>query len=281
MREIPPVFRRFWPQILYFCVPAVFFMAFVLLYRPSGMCAFMDMGRGALPFNVTISGSIIFGVILMARLVFYLLRGRMKMDWPLYVSWCVGELFLCAAFLSLFLVLRYRGDVPYFDVLGKCMAIVAATLSYPYAVLTMALALRRSEEDQAAADQTLMRFQDENKRVKLVIASSAVLYIMARENYVQVFYLDGERVKDYVLRASMKGIEELATRHGLLRSHRSYFVNPSHIKVLRKDREGQVAALLDVPASAASATRGVSSSGGSVTIPVSKRYADALSSILG
>ena len=281
MREIPPVFRRFWPQILYFCVPMAFFMAFVLLYRPSGMSTFMDMGRGALSFNVTISGSIIFGVILMARLVFYLLRDRMKMDWTLYISWCVGELFLCAAFLSLFLVLRYKGDVPYFDVLGKCMAIVAATLCYPYAVLTMALALRRRETVPSETEAGLMRFQDENKREKLVIASSAVLYIMARENYVQVFYLDGERVRDYVLRTSMKGIEDLAMRHGLLRSHRSYFVNPSHIRVLRKDREGQMVALLDVQSSAAPAAYGAGSSAGAVTIPVSKRYADALSSVLG
>lgn len=281
MKEIPPIFRQFWPQILYFCVPPLFFMTFVLLYRPEGICTLMDMGRGALSFNVTIATCIIFGLILLTRVTFFLLRRVMKLGWSLYLSWCLGELFLCAAFLSLFFVLRYRGSIPYFDVLGRCLAIVSSILTYPYAVLTMAFALHKSGERAVEAEAELIRFQDENKRVKLVISTSAVLYIMARENYVQIFYLDGERIKDYVLRTSMKGIEELITRHGLLRSHRSYFVNPSHIEVLRKDREGQVAALLDVHASAAPASYGLSSSEGAVTIPVSKRYAEAIAAALG
>lgn len=281
MKEIPPIFRRFWPQILYFCVTPAFFMTFVLLYHPAGICSFMDMGRGQLSFNVTISTCIILGLILITRIVFFVLRKVMKLDWSLYLSWCVGELFLCAAFLSLFFVLRYRGTIPYFDVLGRCLAIVASVLTYPYAVITMALALHKSGQRAVEAEAQLIRFQDENKRVKLVISSAAVLFIMARENYVQIFYLDSERIKDYVLRTSMKGIEELITRHGLVRSHRSYFVNPAHIDVLRKDREGQVVAQLDVPASAAPASYGISSSEGAVTIPVSKRYADALSAVLG
>jgi len=281
MKEIPPIFRRFWPQILYFCVPPAFFMAFVLLYRPERICSFIDMGRGMLSFNVTISTCIIFGLILLTRITFFLLRKVAKMDWPLYIAWCCGELFLCAAFLSLFFVLRYKGDIPYFDVLGRCLAIVASVLTYPYAVITMAFALHKSGQRAAEAEAELIRFQDENKRVKLVIATSAVLFIMARENYVQIFYLDGERIKDYILRTSMKGIEDLITRHGLVRSHRSYFVNPSHIEVLRKDKEGQVVALLDIPSSAAPASYGISSSEGAVTIPVSKRYADELSAVLG
>ncbi|MCQ2146547.1 MAG: LytTR family transcriptional regulator [Bacteroidales bacterium] len=256
-------------------------MAFILLYKPAGIIHFFDMGKGALSFNVSITTCIIFGVLILTRIAFFTLRRVMKLNWDLYVTWCVGELFLCSAFLSLYFVLRYRGTIPYFDVLGVCMAIVFSTIIYPFAVLTMGLALNKSGMRAAAEQDDLIRFQDENKRVKLVIATSAVLFISARENYVQIYYMDGERIKDYVLRTSMKGIEELITKHGLVRSHRSYFVNPTHIEVLRKDREGQTVALLDVPAYAAGTSTGINTSEGSVSIPVSKRYADALTSMLG
>ena len=280
MTQIPPIFRRFWPQIIYFLLPPVFFVAFVLLYKPDGICRFMDMDRGLLSFNVTISACIIFGVLLLSRLLFFLLRRAMKVEWDLYVTWCLAEMFFSASFLSLYFVLRYHGAIPYFDVLGRCLAIVFSIVMYPYLVLTLALALNKSGQRALEREDDLIRFQDDHKRVKLVIASSAVLYIMARENYVQIYYLDGERIKDYVLRTSMKGIEDLITSHGLTRSHRSYFVNPKHIEVLRRDKEGQMVALLDVPASAAPLSSGINVSSGAVSIPVSKRYIDAITAIL-
>ena len=280
MNRIPPIFHKFWPQLLHFVVPPVFFVAFVLLYRPDSICSFMDMGRGLLSFNVTISACIIFGVIFSFRLIFFLLRRAMNMEWDLYVVWCIAEMFVSASFLSLYFVLRYKGSIAYFDVLGRCLALVFSILVYPYMGITMGLALNKSGERAREREDDLIRFQDDHKRVKLVIASSAVLYIMARENYVQIYYLDAERIKDYILRTSMKGIEDLITSKGLVRCHRSYFVNPKHIEVLRRDREGQMVVLLDVPASAAPLSSGINVSSGAVSIPVSKRYIDEITSIL-
>jgi DNA-binding LytR/AlgR family response regulator len=95
-------------------------------------------------------------------------------------------------------------------------------------------------------DDSLMRFMDNTQKLKLVIASSAVLYVEADENYVHIRYMEGDRLKDYPLRASMKSLEELMQKHGLLRCQRSYYINPQHIKVLRRDKEGLITAELDV-----------------------------------
>ena len=45
----------------------------------------------------------------------------------------------------------------------------------------------------------------------------------------------------------MKNIEKAVEGHGIVRSHRSYFVNPSHVKVLRKDKYGFVVAEFNIP----------------------------------
>jgi len=42
-------------------------------------------------------------------------------------------------------------------------------------------------------------------------------------------------------------MEELLVRHGILRCHRSYLINPKHIKLLGKNKEGIVVAELDMP----------------------------------
>ena len=102
------------------------------------------------------------------------------------------------------------------------------------------------EKEKEVYDDSLMRFVDNTQKLKLMIASSAVLYVEADENYVHVRYMEGERVKDYPLRASMKSLEELMQKHGLLRCQRSYYINPNHIKVLRRDKEGMISAELDV-----------------------------------
>ena len=44
----------------------------------------------------------------------------------------------------------------------------------------------------------------------------------------------------------MRSVDELCLSNGLIRCHRSYYVNPSHIKVLRKEKEGVVVAELDM-----------------------------------
>ena len=109
----------------------------------------------------------------------------------------------------------------------------------------MSLAFAGQKEETATYDDTLMRFVDNTQRVKLMIASSAVLYIKAEENYVHIRYMEGDRLKEYALRASMKSLEELMNKHGLIRCQRSYFINPQHVKVLRRDKEGMITAELN------------------------------------
>lgn len=108
-----------------------------------------------------------------------------------------------------------------------------------------------------------MRFYDGRKNLKLVVSASSVLYITAEENYIKISYLDGDQLCDYMLRSSMKSIENLCAEFGLLRCHRSYYVNPRHIKALRKEREGIIVAQIDVEPSR--------------DVPVTKRYYEALS----
>lgn len=108
-----------------------------------------------------------------------------------------------------------------------------------------------------------MRFYDDRHSLKFVITPESLLYISAEENYINIFYAENGKEKTYVLRSSMKAIEELCIDNGMVRCHRSFYVNPRHIEVLRKDKEGVMYAELDVKESR--------------HVPVSKTYYKILS----
>ena len=98
-----------------------------------------------------------------------------------------------------------------------------------------------------------------------MVAADAVLYIQSEENYLKICYLEYDEVKFCTIRSSMKRIEDLCERNGLVRCHRSYFVNKVHVQALQKDKEFTYA-VLDVPAAS--------------RVPVSKNYYEQITTLL-
>ena len=117
---------------------------------------------------------------------------------------------------------------------------------FPYAAITSICTIV-SLKSSRIREVDSVKFTDKNGQVRIVLLKDAILYIKADENYIIIYYKDGEVVKDYTLRSSMSAITPLATRFGLFRCQRSYFVNPTHIIALRKDANDMYSAELDVP----------------------------------
>lgn len=84
--------------------------------------------------------------------------------------------------------------------------------------------------------------------------------------YVMIHYLDRNRVKKFALRSSMRALEEDLLRHGLVRCHRSYFISPPFIKIVRRDESGLIVADMK--------QEGIES------IPISRKYQEEISKIL-
>lgn len=266
MDQLSSIFHKFSTQIWYFLAIPVFFMCFILIYVPFGAREFFDAGRDMYAFNVTMCICIIFGCAVAVRSIFYSIFRKREISYLGYSFWCLGEVMVMSLFCALYMWLIYRIQMPYFSVLGTCAKICILTLDIPYLVITLLLCLFSAGDGQQEPDaDALVRFTDNQQRLKLVIASSAILYIEAEENYVRIHYLESGIEKEYVLRNSMKTIDELVSRHGLVRSHRSYVLNPLHVKVLRKDKDGVILAELDAVTK---------------EIPVSKKHYESLSALL-
>jgi len=241
----------------------VFFLSFILIYRSAWMNQFLEAGLGIV-FNALMLMCILIGVELLSRITLFYVGRWKSINWWQYSLWSLWEVFAFSCFAALYMALVY-GHFGYFPALGKCMQLSLATLLYPYLIFAMLMPLIRPDEEEAA-DEDLVRFIDSTGRLKLVIANDVILYIEAQENYVSIHYMEGEKLREYSLRQSMRGIEELMERHGIIRCQRSYFVNPRHVTVLRRDKEGMIQAELDVM--------------NSKPVPVSPKYYEQLSKML-
>lgn len=263
MNNLPSITTTLRSNLVFLITIPAFWLCFAILYKPYTLEALLNTGDSMYNFNVTIIMCILLGIMLISRGLFLAIHRSIKLDWFKFVFWQICELIIMSLFMALYATLMFRGEFTYFYVVGQCIFQLVSILIYPYVILNLAFAYQAKLEENTIYDDSLMRFHDNAKKLKLMIASSAVLYIEADENYVHVRYMEGDRSKDYALRASMKSLEELMLKHGLVRCQRSYYINPQHIKVLRRDKEGLITAELDIP--------------NQKSIPVSPKYYDALS----
>lgn len=257
--------------LAYIIALPVFFMAFSLLYNPFDIHGFYTFGSHSVGFHLTILACIQLVVISSIRVpLHFVMKGR-RMSIFNYLLICIGELFICSCFMALYSQLINPMPRGWFQSLGQCQNFCTLILCYPSLFFLMYHIIGDINEDRilAGAGRTadnLVKFYDEHKRLKLTIASSAILYVEAQANYVSVHYLESDRPKDFLLRCSMKSIEENITDYGFVRCHRSFIVNPTRVRVLRKETDGLTYAELDVA--------------GINPVPVSKQYFDFLSSKL-
>lgn len=259
----------FLPHLAYSLILPSFFLGSTLLYNPFGIKEYFSFGDFSCGFHLLMLSCIILVCSLIMRLILYVHLEKHDILWWHYGMWCFGESAVMSAFSALYIILFKGTDGDYFTVLPDGLKFIFLTLCYPYGFLIFVRIIRIKDEEladkYAPADHSLVRFLDEHKRLKFTISPSSILYVSSKFNYVKIFYLDGGKVRDYMLRASMKSLEAINSR-ALVRCQRSYFVNPEHVSVLRKDSEGFIFAemnLPDVPA-----------------VPVSKQYYDHLAALL-
>ena len=262
MQQIPSSVLSLTSLLLHILSLPAFFLCFVLLYQSAWMIRFLSIDGSMTTFNTVILMCIMTGVLCGSRIPMTACRKHLHLPWVYYILWSMAEWVVTALFMALYMTLMYHGSQGYFLVTGRCMLLLLATITYPYIIINLLMYAARPTQG-ASKEEGLVRFHDSTQKLKLVIAADSVLYIKADENYVHIHYTENERIKEFALRNSMRSIEDTVQKYGIVRCQRSFFVNPKHVKVLRKDKEGVIVAELDAS--------------GIKPIPVSPRYYNTLS----
>ena len=248
-------------QLVFFT--AVFALFFINVYAPFGVDMWFHVSRWQLLFYsslVTLTGVL---VVVLSRIIMYFVSRKHPVNYWQYLFWVIAEVFFMALFYTFYAKLILHDTRFFPDLLKVTVQNTALILLLPYAVLWLyfswkneRLKLEKLSQGLAPADQAKMMipFADEKGVLRFSVKMDNLLYLEASDNYVNIFYLNKEKVMRFILRNTLKNMEDVLKGTGIVRSHRSYMVNCGRVKVIRKESDGlrldlELPVAIDLPVS--------------------------------
>ena len=242
---------------------SLFALVFINIYSPFGVDKWFNITN--LEFLIYSSLIILGGVlvVVISRIIMFQVCKRHNINIWQYLVWIFTEVFFMALFYALFEKI-FLDDTRIFSDLVKLSARnTTLVLLLPYSVLWLYFSWRDKKEqiERLAEGQSLpsnarnmIPFYDEKGILKFSIKKENLLYLESAENYVNICYLNKGKVSKYLLRDTLKKIEESFSGTEIIRCHRSYMVNFEKVKVIRKDKDGlklelDTPSIIDLPVS--------------------------------
>jgi hypothetical protein len=144
----------------------------------------------------------------------------------------------------------------YFDLLGEMTAVMIV----PFALTEVYRRLQVKEPDRDHVRKEKLVFESSNDKERLVLSPDQFLYATSSDNYVEIFYLMGDTIKQALQRNTLKSIEEsFEGSESVMRCHRSFIINPQHIVQFSESSRGGDVTLTQ-----------------NVKLQVSKKYSDKI-----
>lgn len=249
---------------------SLFALVFINIYAPFGADKWFILTK--LEFFTFSSLTILTGVlvVVISRIIMYNVCKR----WPIliwqYLIWILGEILSMALFYALFQKLILKDPRLFIDLVKSSSRYTALVLLLPYSALWLYFSWREKKElierladirSVSSNTRDMIPFYDDKGILRFSVRKENLLYIESAENYVSICYLNKGKVSKYLLRDTLKKIEENFAGTDVIRCHRSYIVNFEKVKVIRKDRDTLMLEL-DNPSG--------------TDIPVSKTYVSAV-----
>lgn len=255
------------------CGTALFGEVFILLFQPFGSREWAPAGAAGDWIYLGVATAVVLvamGIIAISRTIMYQYGKRHAIEYWQLAVWIFAEASAMSLVYTLVPALFMNVDRTFFSLLKEALLYTGCIMAIPYTVASMVFSLRDKERqlqlqrelpqaDDSRPGNEMLHFCDERGELKMSMRSETLYYIESADNYVMIYYRTGGRVQHYMLRSSLRRIEdEFSQTTDLVRCHRSYIVNLQNVKLLQRTDEGL---LLDFD------TEGIGK------LPVSKTYA--------
>ena len=226
---------------------SLFALVFINIYSPFGVDKWFELTKLQL---LTYSSLIILTgvlVVVISRIIMFQVCKRHLISIWQYLLWIFIEVLFMALFYALFEKLFLDDSRIFSDLVKLSARNTALVLLFPYSILWLYFSWKDKKEqiDRLAEVQTfpannrnMIPFYDDKGILKFSIKKENLLYLESAENYVNICYLNKGNVSKYLLRDTLKKIEENFSGTDIIRCHRSYMVNFDKVKVIRKDKDG-------------------------------------------
>jgi hypothetical protein len=247
---------------------ALFALVFINIYAPFGADKWFDLTR--LQFFTFSSLVILTGVlvVVISRIIMYYFERKHLLSFYMYFAWIFAEIMAMALFYALFQKFVLKDARIFIEIVKQSARNTALVLLLPYSIMWLYFSWRDKKEQiekmagitaLSGSVRDMIPFYDDKSELKFSVKKENLLYLESAENYVNICYLSKGKISKYLLRDTLKKMEENFSGTEIIRCHRSYMVNFEKVKVIRKDKDG-----LKLELDTASA----------IDIPVSKTYVD-------
>ena len=225
---------------------AFFALVFINIYKPFSSSSWYDISE--FKFFVFSSLIILTGVlvVVLSRIIMFHWGKQHTISVGNYSIWILLEIFFMSLFYTIY-TLVLNPEREYMDVFETSTINTSLVLLLPYSVLHFyfsykdkerRLLLLEEHQEEMVARQSVFSFYDEKQELRLSVKRSELLYLESADNYVCIWYLSKGQLTKFLLRNSLKAMEESFADTNVLRCHRSYMVNFEQVKVIRREKEG-------------------------------------------
>ena len=225
---------------------AFFALVFINIYKPFSSSNWYAVSE--FKFFVFSSLIILTGVlvVVISRIIMYYWGKHHSISNGSYAIWIILEILFMSLFYTIY-TLVLNPEREYLAVFKESAINTSLVLLLPYSVLHLYFSYKEKEhllkilaEERAnvAAQQNVYSFYDEKNELRLSVKRTNLLYIESADNYVCIWYMNKGNLTKFMLRNSLKAIEESLADTNVMRCHRSYMVNFDQVKVIRREKDG-------------------------------------------
>jgi hypothetical protein len=226
---------------------SLFALIFINAYSPFGADKWYNLTRFQFFFFSSLTILVGVLVVVISRIIMYHVTRKHTIILWQYLLWIAAEILSMALTYASFETIVLNDSRPFVDLVRNSTRNTALVILLPYSILWLYFSWRDKKEqierladNQPSADNSrnMIAFYDEKGVLKFSVKKENLLFLESAENYVNICYLNKDKVSRYLLRNTLKKIEENFAGTEMVRCHRSFIVNFEKIKVIRKDKDG-------------------------------------------
>ncbi len=248
-RNIPSYIYRKSNLISLVAFTAILALLFINLYEPFNSSYWYNISR--FEYFLYSSLLILTGVLIVviSRFIMFFYTKKNAIAYWLYIAWIVLEI-ICMAAIYAFISYLLDDNKNYLILLNASVKNTGLVILIPYFFMHLYFAFDEKKnlldqlKDSNASilektkSRDIISFYDSKDELRLSIKMESLLYIESADNYLEIWYLDKHGVSNYLLRNTLKNIEDKFLYTNIIRCHRSYMVNFDQVKVAKKTKNG-------------------------------------------
>ena len=183
-----------------------------------------------------------------SRLIMGYYTKRHQLTYLGYILWILGEIGVMATLFTFF-TLFTDTDKSLPELLRNSYVNTALIVLIPYTLSYILFVLRdkigelkalrqQIENDETVLQKAYIQILDEKGELRLSIRRDNLVLIESADNYVCVYYINGDKAKKTMVRNTLGRVADHLNGTRIVRCHRSYMINLDHVQVLHRDKEG-------------------------------------------